>query len=72
MLITKPSHTKYIFRYLNHSQYVQYAKGYSVAKRNGSRGIYLWGSGRGVLGIIRESAAGGIKGYGKKKLHQLV
>lgn len=72
MLITKPTHTKYIFRYLNNTQYTQYARGYSLGKRNDSRGIYLWASGIGVWGIVRETATGGIKCYGKKKLKNIL
>jgi hypothetical protein len=68
MLITKPTHHKYVFNYLNNSQYNQYAKGYSSAKRNGSRGIYLWATGMGVWGVVKEATKGELKRYGKKKL----
>jgi hypothetical protein len=61
-------HTKYLFRHLNNTQYTRYAKGYSLAKKNGSRGIYLWASGMGVWGIVREAATDGVKRYGKKKI----
>ena len=66
MLITKPTHSKYVFHYLNNSQYINYSKGYFSAKRNGSRGIYLWASVIRVWGTIREAAAGEVKRYGKK------
>jgi hypothetical protein len=39
MLITKPSHQRYVFHYLNNSQYCKYAETYSHAKRNGMRGV---------------------------------
>lgn len=68
MLLAKPTHFRYAFSYLNHSQYLNYARGYSSAKRKGSRGIYLWASGMGVWGIVSEAAAGEIKRYGKKKI----
>lgn len=68
MLITKPTHTRYIFNYLNNTQYCKYARGYSLGKRNGSRGIYLWATGMGVWGVVREAATDGIKRYGKKKI----
>ena len=68
MLLAKPTHCRYAFSYLNHSQYLHYARGYSSAKRKGSRGIYLWASGMGVWGIVREAATGEIKRYGKKKI----
>lgn len=68
MLLIKPTHTRYIFHYLNNTQYSKYARGYSLAKRNGSRGIYLWATGMGVWGVVREAATEGVKRYGKKKI----
>lgn len=67
MLITKPMSKKYVFRYLNDTQYKRYARGYYIGKRNGARGIYLWTTGMGVWGIVREAAPDGVKKYGKKK-----
>ena len=67
MLITKPTSKRYVFHYLNSSQYTNYARGYSLGKRNGARGIYLWATGMGVWGIVREAATDGVKRYGKKK-----
>jgi len=45
MLTTKPMSKKYVFHYLNDTQYKRYARGYSIGKRNGVRGIYLWATG---------------------------
>ena len=67
MLITKPTSKRYVFHYLNNSQYTNYARGYSLGKRNGARGIYLWATGMEVWGIVREAATDGVKRYGKKK-----
>jgi len=67
MLIVKPTCKRYVFHYLNNTQYTNYAQGYSLGKRNGARGIYLWATGMGVWGIVREAATDGVKRYGKKK-----
>ena len=45
MLITKPAAKRYIFHYLDNTQYANYARGYSLGKKNGARGIYLWATG---------------------------
>jgi len=50
MLITKPMSKKYVFHYLNDTQYKRYA-----------RGIYLWATGMGVWGIVPEAATDGVK-----------
>ena len=67
MLITKPTSKRYVFHYLNNTQYTKYARGYSSGKVNGARGIYLWATGMGVWKIVREAATDGVKRYGKKK-----
>ena len=67
MLLTKPTSKRYVFHYLNNSQYTNYARGYSLGKRNGARGIYLRATGMGVWGIVREAATDAVKRYGKKK-----
>ena len=67
MLITKPMSKKYVFHYLNDTEYKRYARVYSIGKRNGTRGIYLWATGMGVWRIVREAATDGVKRYGKKK-----
>ena len=45
MLLTKPTSKRYVFHYLNKSQYINYARGYSLGKRNGAIGVYLWATG---------------------------
>lgn len=71
MLITKPLSKRYVFHYLNKTQYTNYARAYSLGKRNGVRGIYLWVTGMGVWGIICETATDGRKRYGKKNCNCL-
>lgn len=43
------------------------AHSYSFAKRTGITGIYIWASGAGVLGIVKEIAKGTFIQYGKRK-----
>lgn len=68
MLITRRPHRRYIFNYLNNSEYIQYTKGYSLGKQNYSRGIYLWATGLGIWSLVQEAVKGELKRYGKKKI----
>ena len=67
MLIVKPTHNKYALSYLNQTDYSDIANKYSTAKRYGLRGVMMFASGAGVLGIVKDVAKGTVINYGKRK-----
>lgn len=68
MLITKPTHNKFILRDLNESKYIKCAESYSFAKRRGIRSIYAWSTGMGICGVVNDAVKGTFVQYGKEKL----
>lgn len=66
--MNKPKHNKYVFKDLSETTYNTYFNAYSQAKRYGIRGVYVWASGAGVLGIVKEVMKGKVIQYGKEKL----
>jgi len=68
MQIVKPSRGKFILSNLDAQNYTKAAYGYSKGKKYGIRGgIYAWGSGLGLAGVIKDAAKGTIVQYGKRK-----
>ncbi len=63
----KPMHGKFAFRNLNETNYKIYAKQYSKAKAGGIRCVYVWASGTGVIGVIKDIGKGVVIDYGKRK-----
>ena len=64
----KPAHGRFAFRSVNSPQYKIYARQYSKAKAGGIRCVYVWMSGAGVMGIVRDLGKGVVIDYGKRKL----
>lgn len=68
MQMPKPSHNRYLFHNLDEETYGKYFDLYSKAKRNGIRGVYIWASGMGLLGVCTDLVKGEIIQYGREKL----
>lgn len=64
----KPLHSRYAFRNLTPKNYTAFAQQYSKAKKGGIGCVYVWASGAGVFGIIKDVSKGLIVDYGKRKL----
>jgi hypothetical protein len=63
----KPGHSRFVFNYLNSTQYKTYAQQYSRAKAGGVRGAYSWVSGTGIMGVVTDLGKGVVIDYGKRK-----
>lgn len=68
MQVTKPPHNRYILNCVDNNTYVRYAEVYSGCKRWGVRGIYVFLTGTGLLGIAKEVLKGTIVQYGKRRI----
>ena len=68
MQITKPPHTRYVLQGVDNATYTKYASTYSTCKRFGIRGIYLFLTGSGLWGIVKEVSKGTIVQYGKRRI----
>lgn len=68
MQISKPPHKRYILSCLDNNTYTKYADVYSGCKRWGVRGIYVFLSGTGLYGIVKEATKGTIVQYGKRRI----
>ena len=68
MQILKPPHNKYILSCLDDDTYIKYADVYSGCKRWGVRGIYVFLSGTGLYGVVKEVSKGTIVQYGKRRI----
>lgn len=72
MQITKPNNKHYLLHNVDNVTYVNYAKGYSNAKKYGIRGVYGYLTGVGLWGVAKEVMKGHVVQYGKRRLATVV
>ncbi len=72
MQVVKPPHNRYVLSCLDEFTYVKYVEVYSVCKRWGVRGIYMFLTGSGLYGVAKEALKGTVVRYGKRRLATLV
>lgn len=66
--IARPIHKRYALSSVDNDTYIKFVNGYSLAKKVGIRGVWIYISGSGVSELCKEAFKGFVRKWGRKKL----
>jgi hypothetical protein len=66
--ISRPLHKKYALHSISDQSYIKFVNGYSLAKKIGIRGVWIYISGSGVYSLCVEAVKGEVVKHGRRKL----
>jgi hypothetical protein len=66
--ISRPLHRKYALSSVSDVTYIKFVNGYSVAKKVGVRGVWVFVSGSGVAGLCKDALKHEARRWGYRKL----
>lgn len=66
--LSRPLHRKYALRSVDDETYIKFVNGYSLAKKLGVRGVWIYISGSGVSELCIEALKGSVRQWGRQRI----